>query len=134
MPRAIRKSKKSKKKAYQRMKVKGKVCPEPSKRARKAGKRHTKERKMRKKYAPGHPSEHELQNRNKKQNNKNKPETKARIKPKVRTGNIYSRFVEKTYYMCYSNIGSFCLIFRKTERRKQYERMMKYGRIQKENL
>ena len=89
---------------------------------------------MRKKYAPGKPSEHELQNRNKKQNNKNKPETKARIKLETRTGNIYSRFVEKTYYMCYSNIGSFCLIFRKTERRKQYERMMKYGRIQKENL
>lgn len=97
---------------------------------------------MRKKYAPGHPSEHELQNRNKKQNNKNKPETKARIKPETkarirletRTGNIYSRFVEKTYYMCYSKVGSFCLIFRKTERRKQYERMMKYGRIQKENL
>lgn len=62
MPRAIRKSKK---KAYQRMKVKGKVCPEPSKRARKAGKRHTKERKMRKKYAMGHPSEHELQNKSK---------------------------------------------------------------------
>lgn len=125
MPRAVQKSKKSRKKAYQR-------------------------EKNEKKYAPGHPSEHELQNRNKKQNNKNKPETKARIKQETkarikqetkarikletRTGNIYSRFVEKTYYMCYSKVGSFCLIFRKTERRKQYERMMKYGRIQKENL
>lgn len=67
-------------------------------------------------------------------NNNHKQETKARIKPETRTGNIYSRFVEKTYYMCYSKVGSFCLIFRRTERRKQYERMMKYGRIQKENL
>ena len=90
-----------------------KYAPSHPKAQEKQEKGIPKREKREKKYAPGHPSEHELQNRNKNQNNKHqsnkhKPETKARIKPETRTGNIYSRFVEKTYYMCYSNIGSFC--------------------------
>ena len=43
------------------MKEKEKVCPEPSERARKTGKRHTRKRKEREKYAPGHPKEREKQ-------------------------------------------------------------------------
>ena len=61
MPRGIQKSVKSKKKAYQKEKGEGKVCPEPSERARKARKRHTRKRKEREKYAPSHPKEREKQ-------------------------------------------------------------------------